>query len=297
MTEEKRKRLSRHAREVEGERPPMRLTERDRDVIKAVNDHRALFTHQLQQLFFGSRSTAQFRLALLFQHEYLNRQYPTLFGDAAGSTEALYTLGKRGAQLLVDTCGYDEGDLRLPKRRGFSWKFIEHLLKINDVRVSVAVACQTHGFTLDTWWDETVFRAHPDYVALKDRRGRTRKKPVFPDGYFVLSTPRGTSRFFLEVDRGTEALAKFAPQIAVYEAYVASGQYQARFNARSLRILIVTSSPKRLAHLKRVVEKVGGDRKYWFTTFAALSPDTCLTAPVWERLGSRETIPLIDVNT
>lgn len=271
----------------------MVLTERDCELLRMVNACRALRTDQLEALFFGSRSTAQFRLAKLFHHEYLNRHFLSVVSDAPARSPAIYTLGKRGAQVLVSRFGYERGDLRLPKGGTLGWHLLEHLLAINSFRVAITLAARAPGFQLSSWLDETVFRAKPDYVQIQDRSGRLRKKPVFPDGYFVLSTPRGTARFFLEVDRGTEELSRFSPQIAVYEAYVASGQYQARFQTKSLRILVVASSEKRSASLQRVVARMGGDGKYWFATLDQVNSQTVLTAPIWRQLGENRLQPLI----
>lgn len=294
--DEARKRLPRQRRVPIEERPPMALTDRDREVVKGVNDHRVLLTEQIQALYFGSRSTTQSRLARLYQHEYLERHFPTIYGDAPASTQAIYTIGKRGAQLLVDTYGYDRSDLRLPKRSSFSWIFLEHVLKVNDVRVAIALAARLNGWQLAEWRDETFFRAKPDYVNLTDKRGTKRKLPVLPDGYFMLVTPHGKARFFLEVDRGTEALSKFTPQVAVYEAFVGSGQYQERFQAKSLRILVVTTSQKRLDSLMRATADMAGDRKYCFTTFDRLTKETALTAAIWRRVGDTALSPLFETN-
>ena len=290
-----RKRRPRAKRVPDEERPSMRLTERDCDIIRAVNDYRALRSDQIERLFFGSRSPTQYRLSRLWEHEYLEREFISVASSAPASNPAVYTVGKRGAQVLVDHFDYDRSDLRRPKKSSLGWHLLEHLLKVNDVRIAFAQAAASAEFTMETWWDETTFRAHPDYVTVSDKRGRPRKKPVFPDGYFFLSTPQGKARFFLEVDRGTETLSKFAPQIRVYEAYVASGQYQERFQAKSLRVLIVTTTPKRLESLMRVTEHVGGDRKYCFTTFDRLTKETALTGAIWRRIGDGNVTPLFEM--
>jgi hypothetical protein len=289
-----RSRLPRHQRVPEADRPPMALTERDCELIRMVNDCRLLRTDQIAALFFGSRSTAQYRLARLFQHEFLERHFLSVVSGAPGKSPALYTIGKRGAQTLVERYGYERGDLRLPKRGTLGWHLVEHLLAVNDVRVAITCAARQDGLTLETWLDETTFRAQPEYVTVTDQRGKTHQKPVFPDGYCCLQTPHGTARFFLEVDRGTEPLAKFSPQIAIYEAYVASGQYHARFQAKSLRILVVTTTARRLHNLLRVTQQVGGKRKYWFTTFDRITAQSVLTAPIWQHLGQEGLFALVD---
>ena len=128
---------------------------------------------------------------------------------------------------------------------------------------------------------------------VTDSRGRMRKKPILPDGYFRLAVPQGRAHFFVEVDRGSEPLSKFRPQVEVYQAYTASGQYQARYSKTSLRVLVITTSARRLANLKVTTREAGGDRKYWFTTFDRVTPETVLTGAIWERLGDNTHHPLV----
>jgi hypothetical protein len=293
LSEKPNKRLPRHVRVPVEQRPEMVLTDRDCAIIKMVNDCRALRGDQIETLFFQSKSTAQYRLQRLFHHEFLNRSFLTVVSGGPASSPAIYTLGKRGATVLVERFGYDRENLRLIRSGAIAWHLLEHLLKVNDIRIAITQAAAAQGWTLEDWRDETSFRAYPDYVTLTDRQGKQLEKPVFPDGYGCLSTPRGTTRFFLEVDRGTEVLSKFAPQVAVYEAYVDSGQYQTRFQARSLRVLVVTTTERRMKGLQTTTVKAGGDGKYWFTTFERITPATILTGAIWQRLGEDVRQPLV----
>ncbi len=293
MDKTRKRRLPRSQRVAEADRPNMVLTDRDCDILKLVNECRILRNSHIEALFFQSRSTAQFRLARLFHHEFLERHFLSVVSGGPASSPALYSLGKRGAHILITRLGYDRSHIHLVKNDAIGWHVLEHVLMINDVRVAIMQACRRQGITLMEWREENSFRAEPDYVEIKDKRNRTHKKPVLPDGYFCLDTPKGKARFFLELDRGTEVLSKVIPQLEVYEAYTASGQYQDRFHAKSLRILIVTTTPKRLENLKAVARKVEGDRKYWFTTFEQITPESVLTAPIWQQLDSRHLRPLI----
>jgi hypothetical protein len=296
MTESKKRRLPRAKRVAEEDRPNMILTDRDCDILKLVNDCRILRNSHIEALFFQSRSTAQFRLSRLFHHEFLERHFLSVVTGGPASSPALYSLGKRGAYTLVSRFGYERDQIHRVKKEAIGWHVLEHVLMINDVRVAVMQACRQEGIDLLDWREENIFRAEPDYVEIKDKRERTHKKPVLPDGYFCLNTPKGKSRFFLELDRGTEVLSKVLPQLQVYEAYTVSGQYQTRFQAKSLRILIVTTTPKRLQSLKATARKVEGDRKYWFTTFDQIKSQTVLTAPIWQQLDSHTLHRLIDTD-
>jgi hypothetical protein len=78
----RRKRLPLH------ERPSFKLMPRDIEIIRAVNDYRALFQSQLEQLFERSSSTLQKRLWLLWEHEFLDRQFNTPpYTEVSGSTK------------------------------------------------------------------------------------------------------------------------------------------------------------------------------------------------------------------
>ena len=54
--------------------PPMRLTDRDRQILEAVHSYDGLLSeHQIRRLFFRGRTAVQTRLMLLYQYGYLNR--------------------------------------------------------------------------------------------------------------------------------------------------------------------------------------------------------------------------------
>lgn len=290
---EKRSYLPRHKRALPDQRPAMKLTDRDIELLITVSRFRVMTTPQLETLFFTSPSTAQYRLQRLFQHEFLERQFLSVLGSAPTSSRTLYTLGERGVAAVAQATDTEVREIYRPKGGVYAWKFIEHTLAINDVRIAVMLGSRIHGFRLEQWLDEASFRASPDYVEVRTESGRIQRKPVYPDAYFYLNTPRGKARFFLELDRGVEPRAKIKPQFIVYEAYTTSKRYEERFQAKSLRILVVTTTPQRLASLKKVVGEVEGDRKYWFTTIDQITPQTIFTNPIWEQLGDTEKAPLI----
>lgn len=268
--------------------PPMRLMERDVEILKTVHDFRLMRGDQIQALFFGSQSTASYRLSRLYQHGFLNRHFlPTLGGLA--SSPALYTLDKRGVDVLrkVLDCG-PEGIRKPLSSNELSPLFLEHLLQINDVRVAVMVAAREQGYTLEQWIDDYQLKADYDRVVIQTTRGRKRSVSLIPDGYGVLKVPQGRACFFLELDRGTMTNARFRDKVLAYKAYIASGQYEKRYGTRSLRVLTVTSGPKRLENLKEAAEKVQGGRVFWFTTLEQVTAPHVLSALIWHVAGQAE---------
>lgn len=276
------------------ERPAFRLTGRDCAIIKAVNDGRALQTRHIETLFFTSIKPAYKRLEKLYHHGYLDRQFITQVTRAPAASPMVYTLTKLGASVLAQRYDYTTDQFRFASRAVSNWDTLQHILAIGDVWVSFQRAVSEHQLDLIEWRDELVFRQEPDMVWIKSPSGSQKKKPVLPDGYLHLRTPKGETRFFLEVDRGIEGLQQIKDQIVVYQAYILSGQYAERFQAKSLRILMVTTSSKRREHLAQAIAAVGGGDRYWLTTFEELTPGTIFTAPIWYRPGMEGAAALLD---
>jgi len=273
--------------------PPMRLMERDIEILKAVYEFRIVRGDQLQALYFGSQSTASYRLSRLYQHGFLDRHFlPTLGGLA--SSPALYTLGKRGVDVLRRVLDCGPKDIRKPpNNQELSPLFLEHLLQINDFRVAVTVAAREQGYTLEMWLDDYQLKAAYDRVVIQTPKGRRRSVSLIPDGYCVLQVPQGRACFFLELDRGTMTRSRFRDKVLAYQAYIASGQYEKRYGTRSLRVLTVTSGPRRLENLREEAEQARGGRVFWFTTLEHIAPETVLSKPIWSLAESPGQVTLI----
>jgi hypothetical protein len=272
--------------------PPIRLTERDLAILRAVYEFRVLTTQQLQQLFFPSLHQTYARLSLLYHHGFVERLFLGVHADKM-NTPILYTLDRRGAETLQAEQG---SDVQWGKRnKEVTAQFLEHTIAINTVRIAVVSACSLHShYSLLEWRSENDLKADYDRVVIRKEAGRTQSVSVIPDSYFVLNTPRGKTAFFLELDRGTMTTKRFKTKILAYQVYYESGAYQRRFQTKSLRVLTVTTSAVRLENLKRVTEEAGGKLRYWFSTLSQMSGERVLTAPVWELATQRSLQPLVD---
>jgi hypothetical protein len=51
------------------------------------------------------------------------------------------------------------------------------------------------------------------------------------------------------------------------------------------RVLVVTTGSKRLEHMKRITETLGGKSRYWFTTMEQATSQPILTTPIWAVAG------------
>jgi hypothetical protein len=270
-----------------------RLTQNDLPLLKVVNDCQALTIHQLITWRWNSANPAYTRLRQLVEQGYLEQHFITMVAAAPMAATKVLTIAPLGAAALAHAYGYDEHDFAFVSPQIKNWKTLQTLLATNDFRVALLRACRDHPeYELVEWRNEAVFRAQPIHVAVKDKSGQKRK-PLFPDGFFILQHADRRSYHFLEADNGTETYAQFRSQIEVYQAYIASGLHQERFGVKSLNILIVTTTAQRLEKLRQVVAQMGGRQRYRFTLYAQATPQAILTAPIWQRVGEDEPQALL----
>lgn len=286
-------------------------SERDLQMLQAIDQCSALTAPQLSRLFFPpaiikgkaqTHSNCQYRLNQLYNHGYLLRyEQPILLSK--GRKPYLYYLSPTGVHLLAQWLDCDPTELASSRDRGnqLSGSFLDHLMLINDVRVALmrAVKEPNSGVSLVRWVDERTLKSthSQDKLTMTSAQGRQQTRVLVPDGYFHLHAELPEAHeyhHFLEVDRGTETgrssvegRRDWALKISMYRAYFANKPdqpsfYQRRYHTQGGRVMTVTTSETRLAHLKRITEEVGGKKRFWFTTFDKLKLEPLLTTPIWQ---------------
>jgi hypothetical protein len=280
----------RRRRDQRVENPPRMVeTDRVREIVKAVYDHRVMTQKQIQLLFFGPNPGARSRtartLAKCFDNHYLERHFVPTRGGLPTST-AIYSIGRRGSMLLRNRYGIE------PKwyasGRNLRTEFLEHSIAITDVQLAVEQSCQSHGYAL-TWIGETELKSDYDRVTLKVN-DQEKSVAVIPDGYFIIerldkNSEKKVTRFALEVDRGTEHQARFKTKTEAYIEYTRpGGKHESRYASKALRVLTVTLGERRLANLKMTAASAGGENRFWFALLSDIQrPDTdILTSRIWQ---------------
>ena len=262
-------------------------------ILLAVHGYRVLRRDQVQSLLFPSRNTTNERLKRLYQHGFLERRWlPVEYGQGMG--QALYLLGRRGAELIAEREETGQGTPGWKESHNLvSSPFLQHTLMINDVRIAITLAAREAGYRVESWMDESELKAMGEYVYVTAAGGRSKRVAVIPDGYLVLNLGRRWAHFFLEIDRGTVSNRRWRERIQAYLRYVGCGKYAARFGTRSLRVLTVTTGVRRMTNLKRITEEAGGRVLFWFTTLEKVTPARVLTRPVWAVAGEEAESRLI----
>ena len=284
MTEPRLPRLKRAAQP-----PPMMLTERDREIVKVVRAFRLLTRSQIETLLFPPEhgqghptktSRCRLRLKLLYQHGFLQRLAVSVRGSPAQG-DLIYCLDHRGADLLAGARG-DEPDGWLRAHR-LSPFFLEHTLRINDLRIAVTLAAEKLGWKPGDWLDEAALKALKLNVPDPSKPGAS--LPLQPDGFFVLQVGERRASFFLEIDRATMPTKRFQAKVRAYKALLETGKAIEHFKTRNFRVLTITTGKRRLASLRRAAEQAGADHYFWFSTFEWARAEKVLTEPVWQAVG------------
>ncbi|NLF76925.1 MAG: hypothetical protein GX573_14600 [Chloroflexi bacterium] len=263
----------------------MRLTERDTRILEAVHAFDGLLgDYQIRRLFFTGERQTRGRLSLLFQHGYLEKPSRA---QRASLPCMVYWLGKRGAAHVAGLRG--QTLKQFAYRREPRWSQVAHDLAVNDFRLDVIEACrQNLEFSLEEWIPESEFWAHPDTVVYKTANGKTAKRQIRPDGFFVIHHGKYHSRLLLELDCATEDNPRFAREkVRPGVAYLRSDAYKQRFGFQSGRWLVVTTSERRMRNLKQQAEIAAGKdaRAFLFTTAVKITPQSVLKDPIWLRGG------------
>lgn len=214
-----------------------RLTDRDREILSLVWEHRVLTTAQLAAMFFPSLSRAQQRLRVLHRAFALLRFQPWV---PVGRDSWHWVLGPAGAHVLaaqrgtsVKELGYRQDtalNIALSQRLG-------HQIGANDffVRLHAYARRRADGTRLEAWWSE--------------QRCASLCGDVRPDafGCWTETRPGRTPallEFFLEHDTGTETLTRLAKKIHAYARL-------AQTTGRITPVLFWLPSSTREANLRR----------------------------------------------
>ena len=279
---------------------PIRLTERDHEIIRLIHRHRFLRSHQIIALIGGSAQNLSRRLQWLFHHGYLERPRAQLqYYERSGSQTIAYGLGnKSGSLLQLNPAPWGE------KNRGIGQIYLAHALLVSYVMVSLELACRQHGIRL-LHEDETNLPVEgPLHWRVKIRDGT--KLGVIPDRVFALEyvDQHGSIQrfyYFLEADRGTMPVVReklsqtsFYRKLLAYEATWTSKVHQRHLGIHRFRVLTVTTSAARVKSLLDACSRLQrGHGLFLFADESVLQRD--LLAAVWQCGKAAAMSALVDL--
>lgn len=250
----------------------VRVTARDAWLLEAVAKMRFLETRQLARFAFqGSRWAANKRLRKLLDAGLLRVWVRDLARDN------VYSLTRAGVHELVE-CS-DGGSLwTVP--RGLDGN-LDHLLAINEVRISLALGLAEVGGEIRHWRSDWELRA--------SSRGR-----IVPDALFALGwAGDGHSQIFaLEVDNATRSPRRFLGKLLKYGALRVRGRDL--YGVRDFLTLVVGREERWVERYRQALAHARLGFRVWFTTLPLLGREGAL-GRIWIAADGEERYSLRDL--
>jgi DNA-binding Lrp family transcriptional regulator len=286
----------------------MRLTERDRRIIRLVHRHRFLRSPQIVALLGGSPQQLLRRLKSLYHHGYLER--PRCQIDSyyrPGSRHIIYGLGNKSLAFLKQELNVDFREVSWgEKNRGVGRIFLEHALLVSDVMVSLELACRKHDGIRLLYEDQLALRSERQPFQWRVKTQGGVRLGVIPDRVFALEymdehhQPERV-HFFLEADRGTMPVIRsgltqtsFYRKLIAYEATWTQKIHQRRLGIHRFRVLAVTTVAARVKSLLDACSQLKrGHGLFLFADRTVLEKDPF--SAVWRRGKSSETAGILDL--
>ena len=145
---------------------------------------------------------------------------------------------------------------------------MRHRLEINRVQLLVQYA----GIPVPGWW-------FGRWQSFQQPINNT--LPLIPDGYFEIAFAQGVRCVFVEVDLGTEATPVLVKKASLYLQLATSGDFTKIFSRSQFRVLVVTTSERRVKSLRSAIAKLT-DKVFWFGNLDMVTADSFWSA-VWLR--------------
>ena len=247
----------------------MVLQERDRHLLRELGTVLRIVDRDQAKTVagFGSDSRTNRRLRTLADAGLLKRFF---LGTRGAGQKAIYSLSHKGAALV----GVPHRGLQRRKEEALVADFfVEHQLTVNEFYCALRYRpLLPVGTSFERW------QAFYQPITPRSR--------LIPDGYFVLRRPSRTVAAFVEVDLGHERRDVWRDKVRAYADFAVSGDYERRFGTKQFRVLVITTTERRLASLE-LTASVITNKIFRFTTlpvFRAHGP----SASIWRRTGGIE---------
>jgi hypothetical protein len=248
------------------------IQERDRRLLSEIAAMR-IIDRELAKVVagFGSTTRANTRLLKLTRAGLLNRFF---VGTISGGRKAIYTLSRKGGALIGSEC---RPISRSHGRTVVGDLFVTHQMHINGIYAALKFRPLPAGVRFIRW--------------TSPQRPITASPGLIPDGYFEVQEPTGIRAHFLEVDLGHQSMKVWERKVRAYLQLAISGDFARIFRQQQFRILVITTSQRRLAGIRATIGKQT-DKLFWLADLQTINRDS-LWLPIWVRPKGEQTVALI----
>lgn len=226
-------------------------TDNDTQILYFLSQARFATTSQLARLFFASSARAEttirranFALQSLKKAGLVSHLKRRIGGARRGSASYIWQITFQGLKELKNQ---DETVvLRYKNKYEPTQHHTEHTLAITEIFIETIEAVQkSDNLSLETFsFEPTCWRSYQKLSGV----GRTLK----PDAYLELVNKEYEEYFFLEIDRGTESLARVVNTCKKYIEYYRSGIEQRQKEVFPFVLWVVPDEKRKLAISKAI---------------------------------------------
>src|SRR2546427_8707076 len=257
----------RQPRALRHDQPPaVRLQDRDHWILESLRKMRFITTAQLAQLFFeGSKWAANKRLRKLLDAGLTRVWVRDLAQDN------VYSLNRKGLGVLDDP----DPEMNHTVPRGLDGN-LDHLLAINQVRISLALDLPGVGGEI-AWW-------RSDWELRSSFRER-----IVPDALFAIRWESGEQAFALEIDNRTRSTRTFLRKVLAYRARESRGQ--PFYGLGEFLILVVGRDEQWLERYRLSIAHARIGSRIWFTSLSDLIAAGALRE-IWRGANEHEKYSL-----
>lgn len=288
---------------------PIQLTERDREILRQVHQHRFLRSSHLGDLLGSSSQQLLRRLQLLYHHGYLERPRAQLnYYLHGGSRSIVYGLGSKGASAIGQPRVEDLSERPWGEQNRAAGRiFLAHSLLVSDVMVAIEIACRGNGNIRFIPEHELAPVGKRDAFRWSVRIPGISRLSVVPDRVFALEyvDRHGQNQrqvFFLEADRGTMPVVRkrltqtsFYRKLLAYEATWSQSIHRRLFGFHRFRVLTVTTNAKRIESMVIACAKLKrGHGLFLFGDQSILQKPKDILSVVWQSGKTGGTGGLLD---
>lgn len=248
-------------------------------LLELIQEHHFINTAQIIALSPVSRTNTYAKLQKLYHNGLIERYALPSTEFTQGSEKMIYTLDRKGAETLTELNPERYRNVYYPKRRRGVYCVV-HALMITNLRV-----CLTLAFRKKRRPDTGVEKwAQGKALEQMFERHQENGSRIIPDGYFVIHTPKKVIHYFLEADRGTMKLVRFAGKIRRYRKFFTLNRERL---PACFRVITLAPSERRAENLRTLTiqsdPKGEGSERFWFaseTVFNLANP-TQILAPLF----------------
>jgi hypothetical protein len=283
-----------------------KITKADIGLLSCIAEYKFLTVKQLAAITQRTLQVIRRRLRL-FEREHFVIMKERGFGKGPGRRENIIILTEKGMELLREkeilsthaTYITDKASdsIFIDHDLLVSW-FIIHLLQVEKDSAQFTMQCLTTS-------SHILNGGHPDNPLLLERFSKNEthenSHTMIPDGVFTITNKDAekTLLFFLEVDMGTETLAKtkqvpgdIRQKIVDYQTLFRSNhykRYEKIFNTElnGFRLLILANIPARMKAICNLVQEMPPSNFIWVTDQKRMFSHG-ISAEIWARGGRYE---------